>query len=69
MNHAYSRTCNCPGCSFQFNAELAYAKFGPPPVIGSFEPMNGDIGRDSEDAASQHRIWTGESWWPAGYEK
>lgn len=36
---------------------------GPPPVIGTFTPHFGDIGRDSDAPFAILRIWDGEKWY------
>ncbi len=63
-DHPYSRTCGCPGCQFMWAAEETYKRLGPPPVIGTFEPINGDIARDGDYPRAQYRVWTGTNWHP-----
>lgn len=65
IGHDYSPTCGCPGCQFIWAGLQAYEKFGPPPVIGTFNPMTGDVGRDIDDPLSQYRTWLGDRWHPS----
>ena len=62
-NHAAN--CQCPGCQYLWAAEQAFKKFGPPPVIGTFEPIEGDVARDSDTPTAPHRMWTKNGWWPS----
>lgn len=34
-------------------------RLGPPPLIGTFEPNTGDIGRDPDN---RHYVWNGTCW-------
>lgn len=55
--------CGCPGCQFMYAAEACYLKNGPPPLIGSFEPVLGDVARDPKRNLI-YRTWVGDRWWP-----
>lgn len=63
-DHSYSPTCGCPGCQFLWAAEQQYLKHGAPPVIGTFEPRTGDVGRDCDSPVAQYRTWVGGQWYP-----
>lgn len=56
--------CGCPGCSFMWAGHQAFLKFGAPPVIGTFEPVRGDYGRDYDGPTAQYRTWLGDRWHP-----
>lgn len=64
-DHDYNPNCGCPGCQFIWAGEQCFRKFGLPPIIGTFEPTHGDIGRDCDIPMAQYRTWTGEGWWPS----
>ena len=64
IGHQFNPACSCPGCEFIASARTTLKNVGLPPVIGSFEPQPGDMGRDGGDAHSQIRIWTGSRWLP-----
>jgi hypothetical protein len=41
-----------------------YKNIGPPPIVGTFEPQLGDIGRvwDAEQLAWNLQVWSGKEW-------
>lgn len=64
-DHPYNPNCSCPGCQFIWAGMEAFRKFGPPPVIGTFEPNVGDIARDCDRPNAQYRSYTSDGrWWP-----
>ena len=63
-DHDYNPNCGCPGCQYLWAAEKMLEKFGPPPIIGTFEPTHGDIGRDLDHPLAVYRTWMGSYWWP-----
>jgi len=63
-DHPYIRNCGCPGCQFLWAAEMCEAINGPPPIIGTFEPISGDVGRDYDGPNSPFRAFIGGRWWP-----
>lgn len=62
-DHPYNPNCGCPGCQFILNAEECYRKFGPPPVIGTFIPTVGDVGRDYDGPTAMYRTWMSDYRW------
>ena len=52
-DHPYNPNCGCPGYQFIYNGLECFRKNGPPPVIDTFEPTIGDIGRDYDGPASR----------------
>lgn len=62
-DHPYSLTCGCPGCQFLWAGLEAFKKLGLPPVIGTFIPRYGDVGRDCDRPNSPYRTWTYEGEW------
>jgi hypothetical protein len=63
--HGYNPNCGCPGCQYLHNAERAYETFGPVPVIGTFEAIEGDFGRDCDKPESPiRRMMSDGRWWP-----
>lgn len=67
-DHPYSSTCGCPGCQFLWAAEETYKKSGPAPIIGTWEPKPGDLGRDCDSPNSPIRIWISEGRWYPSFE-
>ena len=61
-DHKYNPDCGCPGCQFMWAAGESLNKNGPPPLIGTFKPNNGDMALDARFGI--YRTWTGEYWHP-----
>lgn len=61
--HDYNPNCGCPGCQFIWAAMEAF-KRGLAPVIGTFEPIEGDMARDCDRPDSMLRTWVSGRWWP-----
>ena len=64
-DHGYNPNCSCPGCQFLWASIEQFKASGPPPVIGTFMPSVGDVGRDCDAPLAQYRTWTGEEWLPS----
>lgn len=45
---------------FALAVALTHRAIGPPPIVGSFEPKLGDIGRIEQ--TGEYVIWNGECW-------
>ena len=67
-DHVYNPDCGCPGCQFMWAAEETYRKHGSAPVIGTFEPRVGDVGRDCDASMSPLRVMTADGRWHPYFE-
>lgn len=61
VNHPYSPNCACPGCQYTWAVDETIRQHGMAPVIGTFEPVLGDVGRLDDTPNSLVGIWTGSS--------
>ena len=66
-DHPYNSNCGCPGCEVWWATGQFHKNPNPDsppaPIIGTFEPKTGDVGRDCNAPNSHVRVWTETGCW------